>query len=196
MFSRPHPDYYACSVMNHVLGGGSFSSWLNTTVRSDAGLTYSIYSNVVSSYLYPGTFYVSFHTKTSSAPKAMSLVLSEMERMRTDGISEEELATAKQVLIDGLPSMFRSQRDIVEHYVWNEYYGRDPDHFRVYPDSIRAITREDVLRVARAYLKPDSLTYVLVADTTAISPSDALGSVVEGQISPKVIEADSLPNLP
>ncbi len=196
MFSRPHPDYYACSIMNHVLGGGSFSSWLNTSIRSDAGLTYSIYSSVESSYRYPGTFFVSFHTKTESASEAMRLVVDAMERMRTEGISETELSAAKQVLIDGLPSMFRSRRDIVEHYMWNEYYGREPDHFRVYPEKIQAITRDDVLRVARKYLHPDSLTYVLVGDTSALSPVQALQSVAGPPVTPAVITVDSLPKLP
>ncbi|MBD3317396.1 MAG: hypothetical protein GF344_16530, partial [Chitinivibrionales bacterium] len=55
---RPHPDYYPMSVLNEVLGGGGFTSRLAKTVRSDEGLTYSIYSRAQSEYRKPGTIYI------------------------------------------------------------------------------------------------------------------------------------------
>jgi zinc protease len=197
MFQRPHPDYYACSVLNHVLGGGSFSSRLNASVRSDAGLTYSIYSSVVSSYVYPGTFFVNFFTKTESTVEAMRLVVKEIEKIRAEGVTAEELESAKKVLVDGLPSMFRSKEDIVEHYTWNEYYGRDIDTYRNYPDSIAAITANDVLSAATRYLHPDSLTYVVVADTAALSRADTMDGFSLKTLAPAlVVPPDSLQNLP
>lgn len=193
MFRRPHPDYYACSILNFVLGGGSFSSRLNTTVRSDAGLTYSIYSAVGSNYVYPGTFYVQFHTKTETVDDAIALTVQEMKRIVETGITEEELASARQVMIDGLPSMFRSADDIVEHYVWNEYSGRSPTHFRDYPPALRKLTVEDVNRAARTYLHVDSLSYIVVGDTTALWDSAATAEFDLRTLSPHTILPDSLP---
>ena len=51
------------SLLNEILGGGGFISRLGAKIRSDAGLTYSIYSNAESNYIYPGTFYIEFFTK-------------------------------------------------------------------------------------------------------------------------------------
>ncbi len=197
MFRRPHPDYYAVTVLNYVLGGGSFSSRLNATVRSDAGLTYSIYSSVVSSYHYPGTFYVQFFTKTPSTLEAIRLSVAEIERIRQEGVTAEELEAAKKVLIDGLPSMFRRTEDIVEHYSWNEYYGRDMDHYRAYPDRVRAVSAAEVLRVAQTWLHPDSLVYAVVADTAALFAADTLEAFSLRSLTPvRVVSPDSLALLP
>lgn len=196
MFARPHPDYYPASVLNHILGGGSFSSRLNQSVRSDAGLTYSIYSSVVSSYLYPGTFYVSFHTKTETMDDAIALVLAELRTIRDKGVTEEELSSAKGELITQLPSMFRSQEDIVSHYAWNEYYGRGPEHYREYADKLRAITLDDVNQMAKKYLESDSLTYVVVSDTSAVFTEAAQRNFSLRDLAPAVMPADSIAKLP
>ncbi|MBD3239939.1 MAG: hypothetical protein GF331_05090 [Chitinivibrionales bacterium] len=196
MFARPHPDYYPASVLNHVLGGGSFSSRLNQSVRSDAGLTYSIYSSVVSNYTYPGTFYIHFHTKTETTDDAIALVLAELRKIRESGITQEELTNAKSELIDQLPSMFRSQGDIVSHYTWNEYYGRSPDHYRVYAEKLQAITLDDVRGMARKYLDPDSLTFVVVSDTSVVFSDDAREKFSLRDLSPAVVPADSVAQLP
>lgn len=197
MFQRPHPDYYACALLNHVLGGGSFSSRLNQSVRSDAGLTYSIYSDVGSNYTFPASFYVQFHTKTESTLEAIRLTLAEIERIRDKGVTAEELAAAKATMIDALPSMFRSKADIVEHYSWNEYYRRAPDHYVRYPDSVRAVSAEQVLQMARKYLHADSLVYTVVADTTALFANDTSSAFSLRRLSPRrTILADSIPALP
>ena len=197
MFQRPHPDYYACSVLDYILGGGAFSSRLNASVRSDAGLTYDIHSEVVSSYTYPGTFYVHFFTKTESTIDAMRLVLAELAKVRESGVTGQEVESAKKVLIDGLPSMFRTKEDIVENYSWNEYFGRSINHYRDYPDSVRAITPDAVLAMARKYLVPESLTYIVVADTAALFAADTSAAFRLRSLAPsRIVPPDSLPLLP
>lgn len=165
---RPHPDYYPMSVLNLILGGSGFTSRLGQKIRSDEGLTYSIHSQAGSNYTYPATIYISFHTKTESASRAVDLSLKEIQRLREEGITDEELANAKATLIDGFPSMFRSPTDIVTTYAWSEYYGRSEDHFKVYPEKIDALTKKEVEEVARKYLHPDSLTYVVVGPADEI----------------------------
>lgn len=197
LFTRPHQDYYPMSLLNHILGGGSFTSRLNKSIRSDAGLTYSIYSNAQSNYTFPGLLFVSFHTKTETAARAIRMTHEEIDRLLEEGITDTELANAKQVLIDGLPSMFRSPEDIVEHYAWNEYYGRTEDHFRVYPDKLRAITKDEVMTVARKYLKPEEFSYAVVGDTTALSQHASSGGFSLEDLGPRTtIPTDSLPWVP
>jgi zinc protease len=173
LFKRPHPDYYAVSVLNLILGGNSFTSRLSTTVRSDEGLTYSIHSEAESNYTFPGTMYVSFFTKQESTNRAIALCIREMKKLVAQGITDEELSSAKKILVDALPSMFRSADDIAETYAWNEYYNRGDDHFTSYPDKINALTKKDIARVAQTWLPLDSLTFVVVGDTSVIFRQDA-----------------------
>ncbi len=172
LFARPHPDYYPMSLVNLILGGGGFTSRLATRVRSDEGLTYSIYSHAGSNYTYPATLYINFFTKHQTANRAIAIILEELERFLEKGITDAELHNARQVMIEGLPSSFRSPADIVETYAWNEFYGRSDDHYRVYPDKLRALTKKDLMAAAKKHLNPEALTYVVVGDTTKILNGD------------------------
>lgn len=198
LFKRPNADYYSVSVANLILGGGGFTSRLGTKVRSDAGLTYSIYSNAESNYTYPATWYVEFFTKSESFPLAMALSLREIDSLRKNGVTAEELSNAKSSLIDEMPSMFRSPFDIVSTYAWNEYFSRSPDIFKNYPDSIRAMTREKIRDAVQKYLDPATFSYVFVGDTTALSKykNAADGFALEKLAPRKTIVADSIPVLP
>jgi zinc protease len=194
---RPHPDYYAVSVLNMILGGESFTSRLGARIRSDEGLTYSIYSNAESNYFYPGTFFVEFHTKSESTCRAISLSLEEIMRLKTNGIAKEELEHAKKILIDGFPSMFRSPQDIVENYALNEYNKRPADHFVTYPQKIAALTIENIRDAAKKYLDPSAFTYTIVGDTSVIFKNDTISGFSLRKIKPsRFIEPDSIPSLP
>ena len=195
LFKRPHPDYYAMSVLNMILGGGGFTSRLGTKIRSDAGLTYSIYSHAESNYSFPGTFYIDFYTKNASFAQAVAMTIEEVRRAVSEGITKEELAHAKASLIGEMPSMFRSPFDIVSTYAWNEYYGRSPDHFKVYEEKLNAITRDDILRVAKQYLTAENFTYTIVGDKATLIQQDVDGFSLS-KMENRSIPADSIPLLP
>ncbi|MBP7901226.1 MAG: insulinase family protein [Spirochaetes bacterium] len=165
---RPNPDYYAMSLAGIILGGGGFTSRLGSTVRSDAGLTYSIYSYAESNYAYPGTFYIDFFTKNETSAKAVSLCLDEVNKFLKDGITDAEFESAKNMLIETLPSYFRSPDDIVSTYARNEYNGNPDNHFTAYPDKIRALTKKDVMAAAIKYIRPDNFIYVIVGDSAEV----------------------------
>ncbi|MBN2035474.1 MAG: insulinase family protein [Chitinispirillaceae bacterium] len=197
LFKRPHNDYYPVSVANLILGGGGFTSRLGTVVRSDAGLTYSIHSSAMSNYTYPGTWHVDFFTKNESFSEAVSLALSVIDSLRDSGVSARELANAKAILIDGMPSMFRTPYDIVSTYAWNEYFNRPPDIFAKYADRIKAVTRKDLRRVINKYLDPSSLTFIVVGDTSVLARYGTARAFDFNKLAPKkTIVPDSLPSLP
>ncbi len=197
LFKRPHKDYYPVSVLNVILGGGGFTSRLTTKIRSDEGLTYSIYSHSESNYLYPGTIYIDFYTKTESFPRAVSLVLEEIRKIREKGVTEQELENAKAMLISQLPSMFRSPEDIVSTYALNEFFGRSPDHFTKYSSTIRGLRKKDIDAAARKYLDTSNLTYTVVGDTSALlKKADGDFFSLTSLETKKVISTDSLSSLP
>ena len=161
--SRSNPDYYPAMVMNYILGGGGFSSRLMEDIRNKRGLAYSVASDFEAGRL-PGAFQVTLQTKNSSARDAIALTLKEMERIRTDLVSGGELEGAKKYLIGSFPMRLDSQAKVTRFLLMVEYYGLGLDYAEKYPALIRAVTREDVLRVARAYLDPKDPIIVIVAD--------------------------------
>jgi zinc protease len=200
LFRRPHPDYYPAAVLNFILGGSGFISRLGTRVRSDEGLTYSIYSTAESNYTYAGTLYIEFFTKTDLYPKAVSIVLDELANIVKNGVTEAELDNARSALISELPSSFRSPEDIVSTYAWNEFYGRAPDHYAKYPGELMKLTRDDIQNAAKKYIDVDKITYAIVGDTAAINEAGktapANGFFVLDSLKNKlVITADSLAHL-
>jgi zinc protease len=195
LFQRPHPDFYAMSLLNEILGGGGFTSRLGEKIRSDEGLTYSIHSTAESNYTYPGTFRIDFFTKNESFTHALTLTLAEVRKIVATGVTDKELANAKSSVLGELPSMFRSPDDIVTTYGWNEYYHRAPDHFRVYTKKIREITKDDLLRVAKTYLKPDSMTITVVGDSTALLRQKT-DDFSLAKLKPKILLPEAIPALP
>lgn len=192
---RPHPDYYGISLFNQVLGSGGFSSRLVTSIRSNAGLTYSIYSRASTNYFYEPTFYINFFTKQATVNQAIALTLKEVNKLLKDGLTNDEFVNGKKKLIDALPSMFRSKDDIVDTYAWNEYSGRAENHYRTYPEKINALTNEELLKVANKHFDPDNFTYVIVGDTSALfSAEESDGFSLKNQTNIKIITQEMLNN--
>lgn len=160
--SRKNPDYYAATVMNYILGGGGFGSRLFEEIRVKRGLAYSV-ASYFDTGKYPGSFQISLQTKNASAQEAISLLRQEMERIRREPVSEEELDKAKKYLIGSFPLRLDTQSKLARVITQIEYHDLGLDYCEKYPSYINAVTREDVLRVAKSYLHPGSAILVIVA---------------------------------
>jgi zinc protease len=161
--SRENPDFYALTVMNYILGGGGFSSRLMEEIRNRRGLAYSV-ASFFDPHKYPGSFQVVLQTKNSSAREAISLSLQQMERIRREMVSEKELEGAKKYLIGSFPMRLDTQGKLANFLTQVEYYGLGLDYPEKYPGLIRSVTREEILRVAKAYLHPEDYILVVVAN--------------------------------
>lgn len=161
--SRDNPDYYAAVVMNHMLGGGGLTSRLMEDIRNKRGLAYSV-ASAFDARKYPGPFLIVLQTKNRSAPEAMKAAMEDVERMRTELVTVKELDEAKQYLIGSFPQRLSTQDRIASFYAQVEYYGLGLDYPQKYASLIGGVTREDVLRVGRAYIHPDAYVIVIVAD--------------------------------
>ena len=100
--SNDHPDYHLAKVMNYIFGGGGFGTRLMVEAREKRGLTYGIYS-FVSSMKSADILGVSCSTKNETVKDILEIVHTEIERMRNEEVSDEELNTAKEYLIGSLP---------------------------------------------------------------------------------------------
>lgn len=164
--ARSSEDYYAVSVMNQILGRGGLTSRMAEEIRVKRGLAYAVES-AFTPRRHPGAFKVVIMTKNASAREAIDLAIQQMERIRNEPVSREELDTAKKFLVGNFPLRFDAQEEIASLYNQMQYYGLGLDYPERYPSLIRSITAADVLRVARAYLHPDECIVVVVGDLEA-----------------------------
>lgn len=165
---RDIPDQYALVVMNDILGGGGFTSRIVRRVRSDEGLAYSAGSVFERPVLYPGTFRAWFQTKHATAAFGTDLILTEIERIRKERCDEETVENAKSSFISNVVNPFSNHNAIVNTFADDEYTGRPDDYWRDYAKNIKAVTPDDVMAVAKRYLHPDKLVFLVVGDPEAV----------------------------
>ncbi len=161
--NRLNKDYFSIKVMNFILGSGAFIARIPSKVRSDEGLAYSAYS----AFYTPrdlGFFFVSCQTKSESTVKAINLALNEVKRIREELVDYNELELAKDTYINQFIFKFTSSASIVGQMVGIEYEGLPLNYLETYVDQIKAVTREDILRVAREYLHPDKMKFLVIGD--------------------------------
>jgi predicted Zn-dependent peptidase len=125
---------------------------------------------------YTGMFLCSFQTKAKSVAFAVSIVMEEVNRIRTEIVSEKDLKGAKDLYIERFPSLFSGRGSSayakVKVLAGNEYNKRPLDYYEHYRDNYRKVTREKVLEVAKKYLNPDGLKVVVVGKIKEMKKGD------------------------
>ena len=162
---RDHPDYFAITVMNDILGGGGFTSRMVNRVRSDEGLAYSVSSRFPGGVYFPLTFSAGFQSKSRTVAYAASIVVNEMKRITVEPVSDEELSGSKRGFVDRFPRTFSTKAQIAGTFAQDEFTGRyakDPDYWKNYRAKLSTVTKDDVLRVAKQHLTPDKLVILAV----------------------------------
>ncbi len=169
---RTSPDVYALEVMNEILGGSGFTSRITKTVRSNEGLAYSAGSGIGFGTYFPGRFRAAFQSKSSTVAYALQLVFEEIRKIRETPVTDEELVTIKNNIIQTFPSNFQSKAQQAGTFAADEYTKRDPLYWSTYRDRIQAVTAADVQRVAKQYLVPEKLITLVVGNQLEISKGD------------------------
>jgi zinc protease len=149
--------------MNYILGAGSLNSRLMDDIRNKRGLAYSV-ASMFEGRKYPGAFMVFLQTKNRSAPEAIRATMENLERVRTELVSEKELEDAKKYLVGNFPQRFSTHARTASFFSQVEYFGLGLDYPKEYPSLINGITRQDVLKAAQTYVRPDESVTVVVAD--------------------------------
>lgn len=175
---RKHPDFFPAYLVNHVLGGGSFSSRLYNEVREKRGLAYGVYS-YLADLDHISLFGGGMSTRTDNTQQAIMLLKQEIARMAKDGPTAEELAEAKKYLIGSYPLRFDSSSKISRQLVAVQNSELGKDYFERRNSYIEAVTLEDAKRVAAQLLNPNKLLMITVgkqmktADTAPSKPKAA-----------------------
>lgn len=170
--SRDDPDAISFELLNEILGAGGFTSRLMQKVRSNEGLAYSVRSILAERTDYPGAFQVTFESKNATVALATKIVLDEIRAIGEQPVTDEELEVAKQGLIETFPRQFESKPRTLQVFVNDEWTNRPSDYWQTYREKVRAVTKEDLLRVAKKYLDPARMAMLVVGDWEAIAAGD------------------------
>lgn len=165
---RGNPDEFAIGVMNDILGGSGFTSRITNLVRSDEGLAYSAGSSFSTGVYFEGLFEASFQSKSATCAQAAQLILNEIDKVRKEKVTAQELETIKNNQVEVFPRFFASAAAIAGIFANDELTGRDPKYWETYRDKVRAVTAEEVLRVAQKYLQPEKLVILVVGNIDEI----------------------------
>jgi zinc protease len=159
-----NPDYFAVQVMNFILGGGSFTSRITTKVRSDEGLSYNQGSRFSYRWGIPGPFSGYVQTKSSTVGYAISLILDEFKRIRTEPVSDAEIETAIDYYLESFADAFQSAQATMSNFANLEMTGKPMDYYKTYRAKIQAVTKARVQEVAGKYIHPDKAVMMIVGD--------------------------------
>jgi len=157
------PNYAGILVANRILGGG-FATRLFNEVRSRQGLAYSVGSSPGTGFRYPGMFMAFTMTKSESSEKATSAILTEVQRMLDEEVTDQELSSATDGILNSEVFSYDSKREIMDRLVMFERYGYEPDFLVKYQDAVKNMTKAQVREAAQAVWNPDGMTIFAVGN--------------------------------
>jgi zinc protease len=158
---RDDPDYYAVSVMNEIFGGG-FSSRLFSSLRTRAGLAYSVGGGVSANFDHPGLTTLVIGTKSATTAQAIDGLYSEIEGMRTRPVTPEELQRGKDAILNSFVFEYDSKVKVMNARANYEFHGYPADFLERFQKGVEKVTAADVNRVARKYLDKDKFAVLVV----------------------------------
>lgn len=174
---RTDPDYIPLVVMDRVVGG-SAAARLFLNLRENKGYTYGAYSSL-NATLFAGPWMASADVRTDVTGGAMTEFLNEIHRIREEPVPAAELEEAKHALVASFALSLESPAELLDRATLLRIYHLPADYWDTYPAKIAAVTAEDVQRVARKYVNPDSLQIVAVGDAAKIHDALAKFAPVE-----------------
>ena len=164
---RDNPDYAKLQVMNQVLSGG-FSSRLFNVVRTEMGLAYSVFGSYGSGNFYPGTFTAGVMTQSESTSQAIDAIIEQIERLQNELVTPEELQLTKDQFLNSLVFRYDSRSKVLNERISYTYSGLPADTFDKLVEEIKEVTAEDIMEVAKAYLRPDALQILVVGNASEL----------------------------
>lgn len=162
------PDYPALSVLNGILNG--FGGRLFNEVRSRQGLAYVAYGYWSAQFDYPGLFVAGGQTRSDATVPFIQTVMAELEKLRSQLISPEELNFAKESILNSFVFNFQNPEQTLSRLLRYEYYDYPTDFIFQYQNAVQNVTREDIRRVAQEYLQPNQIVTLVVGNQADINP--------------------------
>jgi predicted Zn-dependent peptidase len=179
-----NPDIVQIDIINTILGG-RFTSWLNTELRINSGLTYGARSSFPH-YKYNGSFYAYSFTATENTVDAIDLTLQVLDRLHKEGINNETLSSAKNYIKGQFPPDYETSGDLANLLITMFFYGLDDSYINNFEENVDAMTVEKAKDIIAKYFPMEDLQFVLIGKADEIS--DKITKY--GEVSTKSIDED------
>lgn len=166
---RKHEDRYAIRLANYIFGGGSFSSRLMEVVRGEGGKTYGVGSWTAARQDY-GAFGIRTSTRNPEVYNTYQLIMSELKRLREEGVTEEELRKAKSFYTGSQPLGLESPGAIAGSVLSALYYGFTIEDLETSLVRLNAVTLEEINEAIREHYDEENMVLVIVGKGDEIKP--------------------------
>jgi predicted Zn-dependent peptidase len=165
---RTDGDYFPALVMNQVLGAGA-SSRIFMNLREEKGYTYGAYTRLNTKAL-AGDIEATAEVRNEVTGDSLKEFFYELERIRDERVSSDELDDAKNFLTGVFPIRAETQEGLTNLLVNQFLYGLPDDYLDTYRDRVAAVSKEDVLSAAQRLVRPAEMAIVIVGDADAVLP--------------------------
>jgi zinc protease len=192
---RDNPDYYATQVFNQALSGG-FSSRLVQSIRTAKGLAYTVGGGIGSAFDHPGVVRFSMGTKSASTVESIQALYEELDKLKTNPISDDEIKRAKDSILNSFVFNLDSPEKVLHERMAYEFYGYPADFLERFRSAVEKVQAADVARVAAKYVHKDQLAVLVVGNTPEFDkPLSSLGAVanIDITIPPPPAEKEETP---
>ncbi|HLM24597.1 MAG TPA: pitrilysin family protein, partial [Pyrinomonadaceae bacterium] len=164
--TRTNPDYFPMLLMHTVLGANA-SSRLFMNLREDKGYTYGAYSSLDARRT-AGTFRATAEVRTVVTGDSLKEFFYELDRLRNERVSEQEIADAKSYLTGIFPIRLETQEGLTDQLVQIKMLNLPDDYLENYRERVQAVTGEEIQRVAQKYVKTNEAALIVVGDGASV----------------------------
>ncbi len=165
---RKHPDYYRVLVANHIFGG-TFKR-LTMNLRESKGWTYGVRS-YLDARRAPGPWEIGGEFVAARTADAVEEIGKELEKLRRDPVTDQELDETKRELTGAFPARFATASQLAAQMAALAIYDLPPGELDAFVSKIRAVGKDDVRRMAQKYFRPEQLVITVVGDRVTLESS-------------------------
>lgn len=158
-----HPDEIKLSVLNQILGGGSFSARLMSNLREDKAYTYGCYSSISSDQLI-GSFSAGGSFRNEVTDSAIVQILAEIKRIAENPVSATELDLVKKSMTGSFARSLENPQTIARFALNTIRYNLPSNYYSTYLQRLEKISIDEILLAAAQYLRPENLNIIVVGN--------------------------------
>lgn len=181
---RDNPDFLKLRIANTILGSG-FTSRLMQSIRVKAGLTYGINASFEARKDF-GPFVISASTRNDKVGDLIRKTLSELEKFRDEGVTEQEVNDAKALLIGNFPRSIETAERLAFNLMILRRYGISDSYLEDFVSNVRGISASDVNEAIRKHYQSKNLKILVFTNASTAKPQlSALGDLTVRNYSSK-----------